>query len=650
MRVQKGQQLTLTLDSWGRQGEAMAQFDGQNIFVLGGIPGERVVAEVVSVRRRYAAARVLEVLEPSPARVSPPCPYYGECTGCQWQHVDYREQLAVKREKVVDALERVGGISGVEVAPVLPSPRQFGYRNHARFTIGPSGELGFVHKETRRFVRIDNCMLMHNGVNKTLAGLQDRCAETTQLSIRAGMETGDVLVQPTLLNPGIPFATGQKTYLESVDGHRFRVASPSFFQVNVEETAQLVRLVRRILDLNAGDVLLDAYTGVGAFAVLLAPSVKKVIAVEESAAAMVDARENARGLDNIELITGKVEDVLPDLEQAPTVAILDPPRSGCHTRTLQSLIVLGPDRVAYVSCDPETLARDLKLLCENAYTLESVNPLDMFPQTHHVECVALLRRNNRDREAGPIQVCQPGSGGLDSSPDRIVLASASPRRRELLAGMGLDFDVIPANVPEDPLPGENPAELVKRLSSAKAEAVASSLDSGIVIGADSMVVHQGEALGKPLDADDARRMLLRLRGTRHQVFTGITVVDAASGKKLTECLASDITLRHFSEKEIEESIASGTPMDKAGAYAVQDQVFRPAESWEGCYTNIVGLPLCRFLEMAAKLGHSLPNAKSDDVPPGCGPDCPFILRTSPHHYGSADTDAEHPAPSGSDAA
>ncbi len=604
LKVRIGQQLTLTPDSWGRQGEAMAQFDGQNIFVLGGIPGERVVVEVVSVRRRYAAARVVEVLDPSPDRVSAPCSYYGECTGCQWQHVDYREQLEIKKGKVVDALKRVGGLTGVDVAPVVPSPRQFGYRNHARFTIGPSGALGFVHKETRRFVRIDRCMLMHDGVNETLAGLQDRCSETSQLSIRAGMETGDRLVQPTLLNPDIPFATGQKTYVESVDGHRFRVASPSFFQVNVEQTAELARLVSRVLDLSADDLLLDAYTGVGTFAILLAPSVKKVIAVEESAAAMVDATENARRLANVELIVGKVEDILPHMEHAPTAAILDPPRSGCHTRTLESLIDLGPERVAYVSCDPETLARDLKLLCDRAYTLESVTPVDMFPQTHHVECVALLRRKNRH--------------------SRIVLASASPRRRELLAGMALDFEVIPANVPEDPLPGENPTELVQRLSRAKAEKVASGIDQGIVIGADSMVVHDGEAIGKPVDEDDARRMLRRLRGTQHQVFTGITVIDAASGRKSTESMASDITLRSFTEEEMEDSIASGTPMDKAGAYAVQDQVFRPAQSWEGCYTNIVGLPLCRLLEMAAKLGYPLPTAKSGDIPPGCGPDCSFL--------------------------
>ena len=609
-KIVRGQQLTLTPDSWGRLGEAMAECDGQSIFVLGGIPGEKVVVEVVSVRRKYAAARVVEVLEPSPARVPPPCPYYGDCTGCQWQHLDYEEQLAVKRDLVADALERIGGLAGVHVDPVVPSPREFGYRNHARFTIGSGGALGFVHKETRRFVRVDRCMLMHDGVNDTLSGLQDRCAETTQLSVRAGLETGGVLVQPTLLNPEIPFPTGQKTYQESVAGHEFRVASPSFFQVNIEQTAQLAEMVSHVLNLSHDDVLLDAYTGVGTFAVLLSPLVKKVIAVEESAAAIVDARENAKGLDNIELVAGKTEDVLRSLGETLTAAILDPPRAGCHPQTLRSLIDLGPARVAYVSCDPGTLARDLKLLCETAYSLESVTPVDMFPQTHHVECLAFLRRREVQER-------------------KIVLASASPRRRELLAGMDLDFQVLPANVPEDPLPGESPAELVQRLSRVKAEAVASNLEEGFVIGADSMVVHQGEALGKPIDVEDARRMLVQLRGTQHQVFTGITVIDAASGQRLTDSMASDIALRQFSDDEMEESISTGTPMDKAGAYAVQDREFSPAESWRGCYTNIVGLPLCRLTEMLGQLGWTLTDLKSDDVPPGCGPNCPFLVESAP---------------------
>ena len=324
---------------------------------------------------------------------------------------------------------------------------------------------------------------------------------------------------------------------------------------------------------------------------------------------MADARENPAGLDNIELVLGKTEEVLPELEEKPAAAILDPPRAGCHPQTLRSLIELAPAKIAYVSCDAETLARDLKLLCESSYSLEQVIPLDMFPQTHHVECVAVLSRKTQ---------C-----------NRVVLASASPRRRQLLAGLGLEFQVVPADVPEDPIPGETATELVRRLSLAKAAAVATRLDRGYIIGADSMVVHSGEPLGKPTDVDDARRMLRALRGTRHQVVTGITVLDATTGRSLTESVASQIVLRDFSDAELEASIASGTPMDKAGAYAVQDQEFRPALSWEGCYTNIVGLPLCRLVEMLGDLGCQLPPPRSTDIPLGCGPECPFLQEKTP---------------------
>ncbi|MCI0894756.1 MAG: 23S rRNA (uracil(1939)-C(5))-methyltransferase RlmD [Chloroflexi bacterium] len=601
-----GQHLTLSLTSWGRLGEAMAEHQGTHVFVFGGIPGERVVAEVVRLHRRYAAARVVEVLEPAPSRVEPPCPYYGECTGCQWQHMSYSEQLAVKREKVSDALSRVGGFTDAPVTPVVPSPGQLGYRNHARFTIGPEGALGFVHRETRQFVRIDRCLLMHDGVNQCLTSLQGKCMETTQLSIRAGQETGDTLVQPTLIEPTITIATGQKSYLDSIEGQKFRVSSPSFFQVNVEQAAQVADTLLQNLDLKSTDVVLDAYTGVGTFAVLVAPHVKKVIAVEESSAAVADARENLGGLENVELVLGKTEEILPNLEERPDVVILDPPRAGCHPRTLQSLLSLASPKIAYVSCDPETLARDLKILCEDIYVLDQVIPLDMFPQTHHVECVALLSRN---------EPAQP-----------LFLASASPRRRELLAELGLEFRVMPADVPEEPLPGEEAHDLVRRLSLAKASAVAAQTKRGYVIGADSMVVHDGELLGKPVDAADARRMLMQLRGTRHQVVTGVTVIDVDSGRTITDSMSSDITLRNLSGPEIDASIASGTPLDKAGAYAVQDQELSPAESWEGCYSNIVGLPMCRLMEMLGELGYTLsPVASPESLPvsAGCTVPCPF---------------------------
>ena len=264
---------------------------------------------------------------------------------------------------------------------------------------------------------------------------------------------------------------------------------------------------------------------------------------------------------------------------------------------------ISAPRLVYVSCDPETLARDLKILSSRQYSVDQVQPLDMFPQTHHVECVATL--------------------SLRQDTQRLVLASGSPRRKELLTELGLEFEVIPSNAPEDPLDGEAPADMVRRLSRDKAMTVAAAMGEGFVVGADSTVVLDGKSIGKPEDADDARRMLLELRGTRHNVITGLTVVDAGTGKSLTDHMSADVTMRDFTDEEMEESIASGTPMDKAGAYAVQDQVFRPATLMGGCYTNVVGLPLCRLLEMLAELGYKPPAGLSPSAGSLCLGHCPL---------------------------
>ena len=602
-QVARGDKLTLQLTAWGRLGEAKASHDGRDVFVFGGIPGERVVAEVVATRRKYLAARLVEVLEPSPHRIDPPCRYFGDCTGCQWQHLDYGSQLEVKREKVIDALQRVGQFEDPAVSTVLPSDQQYEYRNHARFTVGPEGMLGFVNRETRQFVRVDHCKLMDREINGCLTQLQGNCWETTQLSVRAGQYTGDILVQPTLTSPAVQIPTGQKSYLDTIDGRSFRVSSPSFFQVNVRQTARAVQVVRRGLRLTRNDVLLDAYSGVGTFAISLAPYAKKVIAVEESSAAVSDAKENATGVDNVEFRLGRTEDVLGRLGEKLDAVVLDPPRAGCQPAALQSLIQLAPPRVAYVSCDAETMARDLRPLCDGPYALKQVVPLDMFPQTHHVECVALLE--------------------LATASLSLILASASPRRRELLSGLGLTFQVMPAEVVEETYPGESPTETVTRLSKSKAGAVASRVNSGYIIAADSMVVLDGKAMGKPEDAADARRMLRLLRGTNHQVTTGVTVLDADSGKHLTDSMSSDIILREFTDEEIEASIASGTPLDKAGAYAVQDQALHPAQSWDGCYSNIVGLPLCRVSQMLEELGCDISAWLTLPFPGDCGPTCPI---------------------------
>jgi 23S rRNA (uracil1939-C5)-methyltransferase len=497
----------------------------------------------------------------------------------------------------------VGGLNNVKVLDTLPSPAEYGYRNHARFTVGRAGDLGFVNRETRRFVRIDRCMLMHDGINHILNKLQDRCGETTQLAVRAGRDTGDFLVQPPLKNPEVAIATGQKHYLESVGSRQFRVASPSFFQVNIDQTSRLIEVVREAVNLSGTEVLLDAYTGVGTFAVLLAPFVRQVYAVEESSAAVADARENAAGIENVAFLLGKTEEVLADLPQRPDVVILDPPRAGCQPSALEKLLSLRAPRLVYVSCDPETLGRDLKVLCAQRYAVARIQPLDMFPQTHHVECVAVLT--------------------LKQTLPPLVLASGSPRRRELLTELGLDFVVQPSNAPEEQQDGESAEDMVRRLSRDKALTVAAGLTEGYVIGADSTVVLAGQSIGKPEDEDDARRMLRELRGTEHQVTTGLTVMNVATGQRLTDHMTAEVVMREFTDAEMETSIASGTPMDKAGAYAVQDEEFRPATLKDGCFTNVVGLPLCRLLEMLTELGYEPPANLATSVGGRCLGYCPI---------------------------
>ena len=583
-QINRGDKLELTLSAWGRLGEALAYWNDREVFVSGGIPGEEVVAEIVAIRRKYIAAKVVQVTKASPARIDAPCQYYGACSGCQWQHVSYEAQLSAKQDRVIDSLFRVGGFINPNVLPVLPSPDQLGYRNHARFTIKEHGSLGFVNRETHRFVKIDTCMLMHPGINKLLGDLQGHCSETTQLSIRAGEDTGDYLVQPTLKSTDIPIVTGQKHYRDSIQGVEFRVASPSFFQVNNKQASNMALVVKDALNLKGTEVLLDAYAGVGTFAILLAPYASKVIAIEESSAAVADAKVNAENTHNVEFILGKTEEVLGDLDSVPDAVVLDPPRAGCQSAAIDSLLRLYPENVVYVSCDPDTLARDLKMLCSGAYSIDSIQPLDMFPQTHHVENIVILKKTTKSSD--------------------IVLASSSPRRRDLLRSLELSFDIKSPDIDETPMEQESAEDMVKRLSFQKALAISGGVESGYVIGADSTVELEGRSYGKPIDSEDAIRMLKELSGTDHRVVTGVTVIEVDTGRYITDALKTSVSMRALSDEEIRGSVDSGTPMDKAGAYAVQDSDLEPASGIEGCYTNVIGLPLCRLISMLDELGAS----------------------------------------------
>ena len=378
----------------GPLGDTIAHLDGEPVNVFGGIPGEKVTAKIVRYRRRgqqKTSGIVSEVHESSPHRISAPCNFFSTCTGCQWQHIEYSYQLILKRESVQNAFNDYPSLTGLPISPTLPASSIYEYRNHARFTVRYQGALGFVNRITRRFVKIDRCMLMIPGINAILSKLQGLSNETSQLSVRFGENTDDFLIQPLLKNPAIQIPSGQKHYTEKLADRTFRIASPSFFQVNIDQAEQLVNIVLKRIDVGPKGILVDCFAGVGTFAALMAQHVSKVIAIEESSSAIEDAQYNSNDIQNIDFVQGKAEEVLEKITEVPDGVIVDPPRSGCHPSTLQALAKLGPKNVVYVSCDPSSMARDLDQLVTQGYIVSSVDPIDMFPQTHHVECVASLK-------------------------------------------------------------------------------------------------------------------------------------------------------------------------------------------------------------------------------------------------------------------
>jgi 23S rRNA (uracil1939-C5)-methyltransferase len=388
----EAEKLRLSLTDMAFEGGALARHDGQVVFVAYGIPGEEAVVEIERRSKDYLMGRVVEVLSPSPHRVEAPCPYFGTCGGCQWQHIDYPFQAELKARIVAEQLRRIGKFEEPPVAATVTAEERWHYRNHARFSVGRQGQLGFVSLLRRRFVRIDHCLIMHPWINGVLERLQGKCAGLHQVAVRYGIRTEQALIHPSLKEIDDSIPSGQASYEEELLGKRFRISGASFFQVNTRQAEVLIEVVREKLALAESQLLLDAYAGVGTFAVLLAPYVKRVIAIEESPAAVADAVINQAGLKNIVFYQGKVEHILPELRQRPQAAILDPPRVGCHPDAIAAVLKRPAARLVYVSCDPATLARDLRALCQGGYRLQEVQPVDMFPQTFHIECVATLVR------------------------------------------------------------------------------------------------------------------------------------------------------------------------------------------------------------------------------------------------------------------
>ena len=472
--IKKLDEITLHLETFASEGKCFARVDGFVVFVRGGVPGDDARVRIRKVKKQYAEADLMEILSPSPLRVTPRCKHCGTCGGCTWQHVDYPTQLVFKRQQVCDALKRLGGFDNLTVNPTLGSEHIYSYRNKMEFSfgtrwltpdqLGARKHDGVAPPQEDRFalgmhpagvyqkvIDLDECHLPSDVCTTILHLVRGYCRERRlsiystithtgylrNLVIRQSAYTGEVMVnlvtsedRPEIMGPLctmlraevpaiatfvnnitqrknlVALGDEERVYLgsgyitERIGKRVYRISANSFFQTNTKQAERVYDTARAFAELNPDDVVFDLYSGTGTIALHIADGVKTVVGIESVAAAVDDARQNAvhNGVTNCTFVLGDLKERLTNdtawLAQVPppSVIIVDPPRAGIHEKVVREILALKPERLVYVSCNPMTQARDLKLM-GHAYRITAVQPVDMFPHTYHIEnVVGMVRR------------------------------------------------------------------------------------------------------------------------------------------------------------------------------------------------------------------------------------------------------------------
>lgn len=444
-----GHEVRLQIDSLTDKGDGIGQLDGRQIYVTGALPGETVSVRLHGIKPRYAQGELLTVLQPHPGRVANFCPHES-CGGCQLGMLDYPAQLELKRQRLLDALAKRG--IHTEVAPCLGMDRPFAYRNKALYAVrpGPWGaELGFFRKHSHELVACDDCALQPSLVADILSEVRDwlhaghippydeqqHTGVLRHLMLRDGRHTGEWMLVLVTLGEELPgvddllarlarfpalrsvvhninpvrgnrilgfdnrILRGDGVIEDALDGLHFCLSPLAFYQINPEQTLRLYQAALAQCGLTGQETVFDIYCGIGTISLFLARQAARVVGVELVPEAIEDARHNAErnGLaDKTAFFAGKAEEVVPELYHQgyrADVVVVDPPRKGCEPAVLQTMLTMAPRTLVYVSCDPDSLARDLAVLLAGGYRLAQVTPVDMFPHTLHVETVARLIRN-----------------------------------------------------------------------------------------------------------------------------------------------------------------------------------------------------------------------------------------------------------------
>ncbi|MGB2894876.1 MAG: class I SAM-dependent RNA methyltransferase [Anaerolineales bacterium] len=403
-------ELTLTGNAYG--GESFGRdADGRMVFVPFTLPGEVVRVRPMETHKRWARALPEKWIESSDQRIEPRCPHFQTCGGCHYQHIPYALQLAMKTGIVRDQLERIGGFEDPPIQSTIPSPNPWNYRNNMRFHITEDGYLGFVTFDGQRVFHVKECHLPEQELTGLWAHLDlDPTEIIEEISLRSGGEGEQMVILHGTDAPDIDISiespssvvwtsprgdfilAGQDYFYFDINRHQFRVSALSFFQVNTKMIPELVHHVTALLSIQPGQTIFDLYAGVGLFSAALAESGAHVVAVEESPHACRDFGFNLEQFTHIDLYEGSVGMALPQIKPQPDAVLIDPPRAGLSRQALDSLLERSSSHIVYVSCDPATLSRDGKRLRAGGYSLESLTPIDLFPQTFHIETISLWTR------------------------------------------------------------------------------------------------------------------------------------------------------------------------------------------------------------------------------------------------------------------
>jgi len=455
--LEKNQEIELDIVSLGSEGEGIGKTeDGMTVFVTDALPGDKVLAHIVKVKKTYAYAFAARILTPSSFRVEAKCPVAKKCGGCTLQHLDYKEQIKYKQDKVYDCVTRIGGIENPPMEEIVGCENPYYYRNKAQFPVGTNKEgkavIGFYRKHSHDVVANTSCCIQAKANEAIMACVEEFLNEkkisayneetkkglVRHVFTRIGFTSREVMVCLVLNGEKIPFEEELKDrlnkvidneglkltslcinvnkkdtnvimgqtckpifgnlYIEDYIGSiKYRISPLSFFQVNPEQTRKLYDLAKEYAGLSGDEIVWDLYCGIGTISLYLSDKAKKVYGVEIVPEAINDAKINAsiNGIENAEFFVGASEDVADSLP-TPDVIVVDPPRKGCDEKLLETIIKVSPKTLVYVSCDPATLARDLKYLYENGYRAEKIRPVDQFSHTTHVETVVLLSKGMID--------------------------------------------------------------------------------------------------------------------------------------------------------------------------------------------------------------------------------------------------------------